>query len=156
REWKLDLVEETVAELEAEDVACVGVVSDVKSRESIYSTVDQTLERFGRVDGLVNNAMTLPAPQALEHPTAHILDNSLVPGVQGTLWAMQAVYRHMKRTGWGRIVNVGSLSELDRVQWHGRVRRRQGGDPLVDPNRGARVGGRRDRGNLYRPLSVAS
>jgi hypothetical protein len=48
---KPDLVEETVAELEAEDVACVGVVCDVKSRESIYSTVDQTLSASAALTG---------------------------------------------------------------------------------------------------------
>jgi NAD(P)-dependent dehydrogenase (short-subunit alcohol dehydrogenase family) len=56
--------------------------------------------------------MTLLPPQALEHVTEEILDNSLVSGVKGTLWAMQALYPHMKRAGWGRIVNVGSSAGL--------------------------------------------
>jgi len=31
-----------------------------------------------------------------------------ISGVKAVLWAMQAVYPHMKAAGWGRIVNVGS------------------------------------------------
>ena len=44
--------------------------------------------------------------------TEAALDVSLVSGVKGTLWGMQAVYPHMKRTGFGRIVNVGSSAGL--------------------------------------------
>jgi NAD(P)-dependent dehydrogenase (short-subunit alcohol dehydrogenase family) len=74
--------------------------------------VDQAVERFGRVDGLVSNAMTIPPDMPLAELTEAALDTNITSGVKGTLWGMQAVYPHMKRAGWGRIVNVGSSAGL--------------------------------------------
>jgi NAD(P)-dependent dehydrogenase (short-subunit alcohol dehydrogenase family) len=111
-EWKPELLEAAVAELEVEKIPCLGVVCDVGKRASIESMVDQTMAKFNRVDALVNNAMTLQPGQPLAQLSEEALDVSLVSGVKGTLWGMQAVYPHMKKAGWGRIVNVGSSAGL--------------------------------------------
>jgi 2-hydroxycyclohexanecarboxyl-CoA dehydrogenase len=111
-EWKQDLLEPAVAELEAEGIPCLGVLCDVGKRDSIDAMVAQTVDRFGRVDAIVNNAMTLQQQIPLADLTEKALDVSLVSGVKGTLWCMQAVYPHMKKAGWGRIVNVGSSAGL--------------------------------------------
>jgi len=111
-EWKPDLLDEAVKELEADGVECLGVVTDVQQRGSIEEMVAQTVARFGQVDGLVNNAMTFGTNMPLAELTEAALDISLVSGVKGTLWGMQAVYPHMKRTGYGRIINVGSSAGL--------------------------------------------
>jgi 3-oxoacyl-[acyl-carrier protein] reductase len=111
-EWKPRLVEEAVAELEGEGWDCLGVVCDVSKKDSIDAMVAQTVERFGRVDGLINNAMILPPHTPLLELTEARFDLSLDSGVKGTLWAMQAVHPHMKKAGWGRIVNVGSSAGL--------------------------------------------
>ena len=57
---------EVSAELDALDVAHLGVECDVGSREAVFAMVDAAVERFGRVDGLVNNAQTLVASQPIE------------------------------------------------------------------------------------------
>jgi NAD(P)-dependent dehydrogenase (short-subunit alcohol dehydrogenase family) len=111
-EWKPELLADAVAELEGKGVTCLGVECDVQSRASIQAMVDQAVERFGRVDGLVNNAMTIPPDMPLAELTEAALDTNITSGVKGTLWGMQAVYPHMKRAGWGRIVNVGSSAGL--------------------------------------------
>jgi NAD(P)-dependent dehydrogenase (short-subunit alcohol dehydrogenase family) len=111
-ELKPQLMEAAVAELEAEGTPCLGVVCDVGRRESVEAMGEQTVARFNRVDGLVNNAMAILPPRPLAETTDEIMDVSLVSGVKGTLWAMLAVYPHMKRAGWGRIVNVGSSAGL--------------------------------------------
>jgi NAD(P)-dependent dehydrogenase (short-subunit alcohol dehydrogenase family) len=111
-EWKQDLLDAAVAELEAEDIPCLGVLCDVSKHDSINAMVEQTVSKFNRVDALVNNAMTLQDQIPLVDLTEEALDLSLVSGVKGTLWGMQAVYPHMKKAGWGRIVNVGSSAGL--------------------------------------------
>jgi NAD(P)-dependent dehydrogenase (short-subunit alcohol dehydrogenase family) len=111
-EWKANLLEPAVAELEAERIPCLGVLCDVGQRDSINSMVEQTMSRFNRVDALVNNAMTLQDQIPLAELSEEALDVSLVSGVKGTLWGMQAVYPFMKKAGWGRIVNVGSSAGL--------------------------------------------
>jgi NAD(P)-dependent dehydrogenase (short-subunit alcohol dehydrogenase family) len=111
-EWKPDLLEAAVKELESAGIVCLGVECDVSKRASIQSMVDAAHERFGRIDGLVNNAMTITDFVPLADLTEEELDVNLRSGLKGTLWAMQAVYPHMKAAAWGRIVNVGSAAGI--------------------------------------------
>jgi len=113
---RLDGAVEDVAKLGAE---CLGIRTDVLERHSIQAMVDATVARFGRVDGLVNNALVptsvvgVPTAQvALDELTEEHLDLDFRGHVKATLWGMQAVYPHMKKAGWGRIVNVGSSAGL--------------------------------------------
>ena len=57
-EWKADLLTEAVAELEGLGVATLGVQCNIMERAEIDAMVAATVERFGRVDGLINNAQT--------------------------------------------------------------------------------------------------
>jgi len=107
-EWKADLLEATCAELDALGVPNLGVVCDVQQRDQIEAMVASTVERFGRVDCLVNNAQTFRPLAAIAEVSEHDVDVFHRSGVKGTLWAMQAAYPHMKRQGWGRIVNFAS------------------------------------------------
>ena len=81
--------------------------------------VAAAVERFGRVDALVNNAQTF-RPQA---PVATVgeedVDVFYESGVKGTLWAMQAAYPHMKAAGWGRIVNFVSAAGITGMAGYG-------------------------------------
>lgn len=107
-EWKPDLLEATCAELDALGVPNLGVVCDVQQRDQIEAMVVSTVERFGRVDCLVNNAQTFRPLAAIAEVSEDDVDVFYRSGVKGTLWAMQAVYPHMKEQGWGRIVNFAS------------------------------------------------
>ncbi len=107
-EWKPDLLREACAELDALGVPNLGVACDVQRRDQIEAMVAAAVERFGRVDCLVNNAQTFRPLAPIAEVTEHDVDVFHTSGVKGTLWAMQAVYPHMRRQGWGRIVNFAS------------------------------------------------
>jgi NAD(P)-dependent dehydrogenase (short-subunit alcohol dehydrogenase family) len=107
-EWKAHLLEETCAELDALGVDNIGVECDIQEREQIDAMVARTVERFGRVDGLINNAQTFRPMASVAEVDADDFDVFYTSGVKGTLWAMQAVYPHMKQQQWGRIVNFAS------------------------------------------------
>jgi len=107
-EWKPHLLTEACAELDALGVENLGVVCDIQQREQIEAMVAQTIDRFGRVDGLINNAQTFRPLASVAEVSEDDVDVFYTSGVKGTLWAMQAVYPHMKLQGWGRIVNFAS------------------------------------------------
>jgi 2-hydroxycyclohexanecarboxyl-CoA dehydrogenase len=107
-EWKEHLLSETCAELTDLGVENLGVVCDIQHKDQIDAMVAQTVERFGRVDALVNNAQTFRPLAPIAEVSEEDVDVFYTSGVKGSLWAMQAVYPHMKAQGWGRIVNFAS------------------------------------------------
>jgi NAD(P)-dependent dehydrogenase (short-subunit alcohol dehydrogenase family) len=107
-EWKPHLLEDTCAQLTALGVENLGVVCDIQRREEIDAMVAATIARFGRVDGLINNAQTFRPMAPVADVREDDVDVFYTSGVKGTLWAMQAVYPHMREQQWGRIVNFAS------------------------------------------------
>src|SRR3954447_10358490 len=107
-EWKEHLLTETCGELTDLGVENLGVVCDIQRKDQIDAMVAQTVARFGRVDGLVNNAQTFRPLAPIADVSEDDVDVFYRSGVKGTLWAMQAVYPHMREQGWGRIVNFAS------------------------------------------------
>src|SRR4051812_42029613 len=101
-EWKSDLLDAAVAELTDAGIDVLGVPTNIMERSEFDVMVDATVERYGRVDGLVNNAQTFRPLAAMATVSAEDLDVFYTSGVKGSLWAMQAVYPHMAAQGWGR------------------------------------------------------
>lgn len=118
-EWKEHRATRTVEELTALDVPALAAVCDISKKDDVEAMVSATVERFGRVDALINNAQTF-RPQA---PVATVdeedVDVFYDSGVKGTLWGMQAVYPHMQKAGWGRIVNFASAAGITGMPGYG-------------------------------------
>jgi len=107
-EWKPDLLAAAVAELTGLGVDVLGVPTNIMEQAEIDAMVAATVERFGRVDAIVNNAQTFRPLADMATVSADDVDVFYTSGVKGSLWAMQAVYPHMAAQGWGRIVNFAS------------------------------------------------
>ena len=107
-EWNAKSMQSTCAELQELGVENLGVECDISDREQIQAMVDATVARFGRVDGIVNNAQTFRPLASIATVSEEDVDVFYRSGVKGTLWAMQAVYPHMLEQQRGRIVNFAS------------------------------------------------
>jgi NAD(P)-dependent dehydrogenase (short-subunit alcohol dehydrogenase family) len=85
------------------------LTADVRQRASLEALRDATLGAFGKVDILVNCAgrtKRVPTLDLAESDWADILDTNLT----GTLRACQVFGRPMLEAGYGRIVNIASVS----------------------------------------------
>ena len=100
-----------VAELEASGVPAAALAVDVVDENSCAALIAATLDRFGRLDVLVNNAginvRKQPQDYALDEWRA-ILDTNLT----GTFLCSRAAYPAMARAGGGKIVNIGSMMSI--------------------------------------------
>ncbi len=86
--------------------------ADVSDDADCRRMAAETMERFGRVDGLVNNAAQskIAAHADLESLTAADFNRIFGVNVIGPYQMVRAVASHMKRQGKGAIVNISSVS----------------------------------------------
>ncbi|MBM3671504.1 MAG: SDR family oxidoreductase [Actinobacteria bacterium] len=107
-DYQADKLQRTCDELTKFGAPNLGVEVDIREQSRINDMVAKTLDAFGKVDAIINNAQTFRPNAPIEEISEEDVDVFYRSGVLGTLWAMQAVYPHMKAAGWGRIVNFGS------------------------------------------------
>jgi NAD(P)-dependent dehydrogenase (short-subunit alcohol dehydrogenase family) len=93
------------------------VATDVLEEDDIGEMVDATLDEFGRVDILVNNAYVAAGIDRIERKPGDDLLLAFRGGPLHTHWAMQAVFPAMKEAGWGRIINFVSLNGINAHQY---------------------------------------
>lgn len=110
-------VEKVVAEIEEAGGAALPLVADVTRREEVDDAVRQTLDRFGRLDVLVNNAQRIPVPHPFEEWTEQELRAVWESGFIGTWNLMQACFPTMKAQGHGRVINT--CSNVGYSNWPG-------------------------------------
>jgi pyridoxal 4-dehydrogenase len=89
----------------------LGVRADVSDPEDVQGMVDATLDRFGRVDVLVNNAAIVPFVPWDEVDLDHWRKIMSV-NLDGPFMAVKAVEKPMRAAGYGRIVNIASNTIL--------------------------------------------
>lgn len=82
---------------------------DVTSDESVESTVNDLIEREGRIDVLVNNAGFGVAPGGAEESSIEQAMAIFDTNFFGIIRMTRAVVPHMRRQGRGRIINIGSV-----------------------------------------------
>jgi NAD(P)-dependent dehydrogenase (short-subunit alcohol dehydrogenase family) len=88
-------------------VEVLTVAGDSRKRADAQAAVAATIQRFGRLDVLVNNAQSSITGIALEDYTDEQIATILESGLLGTLYFMQAAFPHLKERG-GSIINLGS------------------------------------------------
>lgn len=113
-------IDSTRAGTVAESIAthgnsALGLGCDVADPASVAQAVERTVARFGRVDGLVNNAALMSAlPRG---PWQEIAvadwDRVMAVNLRGLFLCCQAVFPHMKAQGGGKIVNISSNRVFD-------------------------------------------
>jgi len=102
---------QTVKDIESLGVGALGMVADVRSEVQVRASVEQTIERFGRVDVLCNNAGLLPLQWLEELGDAQwtpVVDTIL----KGSWLASKYVIPHMISQRSGSIISTGSVAAL--------------------------------------------
>jgi NAD(P)-dependent dehydrogenase (short-subunit alcohol dehydrogenase family) len=102
--------EETKRAVEAEGRRCILMAGDVADLGFCQSAVDQTIEAFGQLDILVNNAAFQEHVRSLEELTEEHFDRTIKTNLYGYFHMAKAAVPHMRRGG--AIVMTGSVTAI--------------------------------------------
>ena len=104
--------EETVSDLKARGVEAIGCQADLSDEKAVRSMIENTLDRFGRLDVLVNCAAVWQSKR-LEDVTAADVRFHFEANTLGTfLCAQHAGLAMVKQTDGGNIINLGDWAEV--------------------------------------------
>jgi NAD(P)-dependent dehydrogenase (short-subunit alcohol dehydrogenase family) len=109
----------TSAALDELGIDHLALVADVANRDRAFEIVADTVERFGRIDGLVLNAQSFRPVTPLLEVSESDMDLLFDTGPKGALWLMQAAVPHMQARNWGRIVTMGTSMGLTGAPGYG-------------------------------------
>ena len=107
-------LEDVCTEVEDMGRRSLAVASDVCIKKQVDSMVNAVIEKFGRIDILVNNSGTsrmMPIIEFTENDWDTVIDTNL----KGVFLCTQAVGRHMVRQKYGKIINISSTSALGAI-----------------------------------------
>ena len=100
---------ETMEEIKGFCGKCLAIQTEIRSAADVQKLVQQTIDHFGRVDVLINNASVWLKSPFLEI-TEDEWDLSLDVNLKGPFLASQAVAPYMLESGQGVIINITDLS----------------------------------------------
>ena len=108
---RANMAAEAAREIEARGRRSLVIAADVSDTSSIQELADTVVERFGKVDILVN-----AAGRTIRRPTLDVSDDEwdgiMDTNLTGMLRGCRAFGRHMIERRYGRIINVGSLTSV--------------------------------------------
>lgn len=99
----------TAAEIEAMGVPVLAVPTDVTEEAQVEVLFRATMEQFGRLDVLVNNAGAFDGGP-LDELTLETWEKVMAVNLRGPFLCTRAAFRIMKQQRGGRIINVASIS----------------------------------------------
>ncbi|WEF35046.1 SDR family oxidoreductase [Pseudoduganella chitinolytica] len=101
---------ETKRCIEAEGRRCILLPGDVRDAQFCKRAVEETLQAFGKVDILVNNAAFQEHADSLEDLTEERFDLTMKTNIYGYFHMAKAVLPHLKKGA--SIINTGSVTGL--------------------------------------------
>jgi NAD(P)-dependent dehydrogenase (short-subunit alcohol dehydrogenase family) len=106
-DYAKEAADKTVAEIRANKGEATAIQTDVGDRQSVSRMVKDTLEKYGRIDFLLNGAGVLTRTSVVEMPEED-WDRVLRINLKGTFLCSQAVAQHMIQQRTGRIISIAS------------------------------------------------
>lgn len=109
---KQESLDEVATSINANGGEAIGIAAHTGEKETLVNLVAQTVEQFGGVDILVNNAATNPHFGTLLDAEDSMWMKTIEVNLMGNIWLCQQCVPHMKQRGGGSIINIASIVGL--------------------------------------------
>lgn len=106
-----EALNKTTTELQQEGYDCMNVKCDVTKEEEINHAIDKTVEKYGRLDILINNAGLQHVSMIEDFPTDKF-EFMIKIMLTAPFIATKKAFPIMKKQGFGRIINMASINGI--------------------------------------------
>ena len=109
---QFDALKENIAKIQDTEGEILPLEIDVASIESWSTVIEKTVEKFGKIDILVNNAAIIKHGQSLMETPLEDWNKTIAVNQTGVFLGMQAVVPEMQKLGKGSIINISSIGGI--------------------------------------------
>ena len=105
-------IQQTAGIIKNEDGVCLPIQTDVADKHQVHRMVAQTIEHFGRIDVLFNNAARIPVINGLWEVDPDLWWEELAVNLRGPMLCINAVLPHMMQRNEGAVINMSGGSSI--------------------------------------------
>lgn len=116
KQEELDKVAESI---KAQGGEALPVAAHTGKKDTLTALVQKTVDTYGQLDILVNNAATNPHFGTLLDAEDSLWQKTIEVNIMGNVWLCQAAVPHMQKAGGGKIINIASIVGLNPGRFQG-------------------------------------
>ncbi len=109
---KQDAIDEVANEFKEKGYEATGIACHVGDSDQLKTLVEKTIEKYGRIDVLVNNAATNPYFGPIEELDMGAYQKTMQVNVEAAIVLSNLVHNEMVKTGGGSIINISSIEGI--------------------------------------------
>ncbi|MBR9922915.1 MAG: glucose 1-dehydrogenase [Bacteroidetes bacterium] len=106
---KQEAVDEVAAKLQKAGFKAIGIACHVGDPEQQENLISKTLEHFGKLDILVNNAATNPSYGPVNETDSGLFDKIMEINLKAPYLLANRAFPHLKESGYGSVINISSV-----------------------------------------------
>jgi NADP-dependent 3-hydroxy acid dehydrogenase YdfG len=106
---RADRIENLAKDIQDTGGKALAIATDVTRRDQVKKLIDSAVEKFGKVDVILNNAGIMPL-SPMERLNVDEWDRMIDVNIKGVLNGIAAVLPHMKNQKSGQIINTSSVA----------------------------------------------
>jgi NAD(P)-dependent dehydrogenase (short-subunit alcohol dehydrogenase family) len=109
---KQEAVDSVAAEFKASDLEATGIAANMGNIDDIHALLDKTVEVYGGLDIIINNAAANPVFGPLQNTDERAFDKIIDVNLKGPFELCKQGYPLMKQRGGGSIIHISSIGGL--------------------------------------------
>ncbi len=109
---KQDALDDVAEAFRADGLEATGIEAHMGSIEDIHALVDKTVETYGGLDIIINNAAANPVFGPIHDTDERAFDKIIEVNLKGPFELCKKAYPILKRRGGGSIINISSIGGL--------------------------------------------
>jgi NAD(P)-dependent dehydrogenase (short-subunit alcohol dehydrogenase family) len=108
----IDGASNTIAEVKNQGSDGLAISCDVADIHQVKETVDKVIDKYGKIDIMVNNAGAIAVHIPIEDLTEEEWDRVLALNLKSHFFFCKYAVPHMKKAGYGRIIGISSIGGI--------------------------------------------